>query len=249
MENEEIDFDEFEKEFDSITSELDYLFQGLDKLFNLWDVAEELKPKLHETEDNLNEIKVLLEFIKTDGYDKNQCCAAVYCAILSIFEGFIHELLLILNKYEASKDKSCFVNRVNKLENRAKNKFSNADEVIKYYCKRTVNNPDQVALLFNKLFGFNINNSYVDSNKIINYRNSYTHRNGYDKKRKKLPLSAADVFELYNKLYKLMSDISKNIRLYLDNHLNSFSQVYDLDNKKRATMTQKFEMADRKSVV
>ena len=227
MENEEIDFDEFDKELDSIMSKLNHLFQGWNKLLNLLDLAEELEPKLHETENNLNEINVLIEFIKNEGTDKNQCCAAIYCSILSIFEGFIHELLLILNKCETSKDEASFVNKVNHFENRVRNKFSSASEVFDFYLKKTVNNPDKIILLFNKLFGFNLRDSYVDSEKIIKYRNAYTHRNGYDGEHKKLSLSATDVFDLYQNLYKLISEISKNIRAYLDNHINDIYQIYD----------------------
>ena len=233
MENEEIDFDEFDKfdkDLDSMSSELDHLFEGLDKLYNLLDLAEELKPKLHETENNLNEINVLVEFIKNEATDKNQCCAAVYCSILSIFECFIHELLLILNKYESSKDEDSFVHKANSLNNDRGKEFSTANQVVEHFSKITLNNPNKVILLCNRLFDFNIEDLDIDGGQIIKYRNAYTHRGGYDKERK-LSLSAKDVCDLYQRLYKLVVEIKENVISYLDNHLDRISQNYGVDNK------------------
>ena len=93
MENEKTDCDEFEKDLERELNEIDCLLNGLHELFDLCDVGEKLAPKVYEAESNFDEIKPLLEFIKSGNNDKNQCCAAVYCSILKVVK---MEILLFI---------------------------------------------------------------------------------------------------------------------------------------------------------
>lgn len=223
----EKEWDEFEKEWELLQKDLDRASVGLDKLFIQLDILMELSSKIEEFNKNITQLDKLISQSYDDNYFVNGC---LLCNVCSAFEGFVHDFINLAIKSEENIDNRDLISNANSYLNRSKKLLSSFEEVLNVYKDATLNHPEKILDLCNKLFNFNINynkppiENYGSS--IVSIRNAFTHNNGYDKNGKFQEITLNIVKGIRNFLVEILDVLNKEFQNKINTNSNRIEKDY-----------------------
>lgn len=186
LEEENDDMKDFFEEIDAMNIELNNKIKEFEDLGSNADLFDDLYNLLRETNKKLS----LLMGLKHETIREQYLIDLFLTESISIYEGFVHSLLISMRKYSEIFDKLSDLENVYEAgilsKNRKNEQAANFDQVISILLKKTLNNPLDVKKIFEIIFHirfvekniFEEESFKINMKNAIEIRNAHIHRNG-----------------------------------------------------------------------
>lgn len=218
MEEDDFDFEAFEKELEEDNRELDLLFQKMDDACEWMDVFSDLECTINAFNSNMSSLRQAIP--SEEKHDNNFHLGILLVGIISAYESFIHDFFdVCCNKSSYMK---MAITNIDKLEDKDRNylrlKVNSTEGFLRGRLKKaTLHDPIQIARL--SLVFFNLRMPILKlehTEKLLEQRNLFTHHGGISNG-KQIEIKVENVLGVYNAIYKLVNE-----------YINSISKDADL---------------------
>jgi len=213
MEEDDFDFEAFEKELEEDQREIDLLCQKIDDAFEWMDVFSDLESTINTFNSNMISLRQAIP--SEEKHDNNFYLGILLVGVVSAYESFIHEFFdVCCNKSSYMK---MAITNIDKLEDKDRNylrlKVSSTESFLRERLKKaTLHDPIQIARL--SLVFFNLRMPILKlehTEKLLEQRNLFTHHGGISNG-KQIEIKAEYVLRVFNVVYKLVNEYINSIK-------------------------------------
>ncbi|GLZ21342.1 hypothetical protein [Burkholderia plantarii] len=223
-ENDDFDWDAFNKEMEANEQELENLFQNLDTLFDWLDVFASLEKTTQQFNSNMESINQGISLLSRQNKPNENYLNGIFLVgIVSAYESFIHDFFDILCRNQ--RYISLALVNLDKLSNKDKNhlrlkKNISEDHLISSLKKATLYDSVQVARISEALFDLRIPILKKDhTEKLLEQRNIFTHHGGLSDG-KPVEIRLEYVISVYDVILKLINGYINKTKEHADRHLD-----------------------------